>query len=181
MTCASTMAWEVWQGRTWWVWEAMGPEAKMLSMAVARGGAVAGGEVGGRGGGDEAVFGRQRAEGAECGGKGAAVEVAEEDAQVGPQEAGRVSSRTSQLCLRALGNMGPRTALPDGAAEGVVRPWCRGERRGEVPGGGRLADAYARSGVTVARAGWPMGGGGVECGGGGVPGLAVVTSALDRQ
>ena len=36
MRCAITMAWEVWQGRTWWVWEAMGPEAKMLSMAVAR-------------------------------------------------------------------------------------------------------------------------------------------------
>ena len=31
------MAWEVWHGRTWWVWEVMGPKAKMWSMAVARG------------------------------------------------------------------------------------------------------------------------------------------------
>ena len=42
-----------------------------------------------------------------------------------------MSGRASQLCLWALGNMGPRTALLDGAAEGVVRPWCRGERPGE--------------------------------------------------
>ena len=45
--------------------------------------------------------------------------------------AGRVSGRASQLCLRALGNMAPRTALPDVGAEGAVRPWCRGERRAE--------------------------------------------------
>ena len=37
VTCASTMAWEVWQGRTLWVWEAMGPEVKMWSIAVERG------------------------------------------------------------------------------------------------------------------------------------------------
>ena len=53
----------------------------------------------------------------------------------GAQEAGRVSGRASQLCLQALGNMAPRTALPDVGAEGVVRPWCRGERRGEERGG----------------------------------------------
>ena len=45
-----------------------------------------------------------------------------------------MSGRASQLCLRALGNMAPRTALPDEGAEGVVRPWCRGERRGEERG-----------------------------------------------
>ena len=53
----------------------------------------------------------------------------------GALEAGGVSGRASQLCLRALGNMAPRTALPDEGAEGVVRPWCRGERRGEERGG----------------------------------------------
>ena len=53
----------------------------------------------------------------------------------GALEAGSVSGRASQLCLRALGNMAPRTALPDEGAEGVVRPWCRGERRGEERGG----------------------------------------------
>ena len=53
----------------------------------------------------------------------------------GAQEAGRVSGRASQLCVRALGNMAPRTALPDVGAEGVVRPWCLGERRGEERGG----------------------------------------------
>ena len=53
----------------------------------------------------------------------------------GAQELGRVSSRASQWCLRALGNMVPRTALPDVGAEGVVRPWCRGERQGEERGG----------------------------------------------
>ena len=101
----------------------------------------------------------------------------------GAQEAGRVSGRASLLCLRALGNMGPRTALTGGAAEGIVRPWCRGELRGEVRGGGGglLAAAFGRVGVTVVRGGWPMGGGSVECGGRGVPGLAVVTSALDRE
>ena len=46
-----------------------------------------------------------------------------------------MSGRASQLYLRALGNMAPRTALPDEGAEGVVRPWCRGERRGEERGG----------------------------------------------
>ena len=50
-------------------------------------------------------------------------------------EAGRVSGRASQLCLRALGNMAPRTALPYVGAEGAVRPWCLGERRGEERGG----------------------------------------------
>ena len=39
------------------MWEAMGPVAKMWSMAVERGGAVAGGEVGGSGWGDQAVPG----------------------------------------------------------------------------------------------------------------------------
>ena len=53
----------------------------------------------------------------------------------GALEAGRVSGRASQLCLRALGNMAPWTALPDEGAEGAVRPWCRGERRGEERGG----------------------------------------------
>ena len=53
----------------------------------------------------------------------------------GALEAGSVSGRASQLCLRALGNMAPRTALPEKGAEGVVRPWCRGERRGEERGG----------------------------------------------
>ena len=53
----------------------------------------------------------------------------------GALEAGRVSGRASQLCLRALGNMAPRTALPGVGAEGVVRPWCLGERRGEERGG----------------------------------------------
>ena len=52
----------------------------------------------------------------------------------GALEAGRVSRRASQLCLRALGNMAPGTALPDEGAEGAVRPWCRGERRGEERG-----------------------------------------------
>ena len=52
----------------------------------------------------------------------------------GALEAGRVSGSASQLCLRALGNMAPRTALPDVGAEGAVRPWCRGERRGEERG-----------------------------------------------
>ena len=42
--------------------------------------------------------------------------------------------RASQLCLRALGNMALRTALPDVGAQGAVRPWCRGERRGEERG-----------------------------------------------
>ena len=50
----------------------------------------------------------------------------------GAQEAGRVSDRTRQLCRRAVGNMGPWTALPQEVLEGVVRPWWRGERRGEV-------------------------------------------------
>ena len=50
-------------------------------------------------------------------------------------EAGRVSGRASQLCLRALKNMAPRTALTDVGAEGAVRPWCRGECRGEERGG----------------------------------------------
>ena len=54
------------------------------------GGAGAAGEVGGCGRGDEAVPGREGAEGAQCGGKAGArgacaVEVAEEDAQVGAQ------------------------------------------------------------------------------------------------
>ena len=53
----------------------------------------------------------------------------------GALEAGRASGSASQLCLRALGNMEPRTALPDVGAEGAVRPWCRGERRGEERGG----------------------------------------------
>ena len=54
------------------MWEAMGPVAKMWSMVVVRGGAMAGGEVGGSGGWDEAVPGRERAEGSECGGEGGA-------------------------------------------------------------------------------------------------------------
>ena len=37
VTCARTMAWDVWHGRTRWECEAMGPAAKMWSMAVARG------------------------------------------------------------------------------------------------------------------------------------------------
>ena len=45
-----------------------------------------------------------------------------------------MSGGASQLWLRALGNMAPRTALPDVGAEGAVRPWCRGERRGEERG-----------------------------------------------
>ena len=53
----------------------------------------------------------------------------------GVLEAGGVSGKASQLCLRALGNMAPRTALPDVGAEGAVRPWCLGERRGEERGG----------------------------------------------
>ena len=53
----------------------------------------------------------------------------------GALEAGSVSGRASQLYVRALGNMAPRTALRDEGAEGVVRPWCRGERRGEERGG----------------------------------------------
>ena len=53
----------------------------------------------------------------------------------GALEAGRVSGRASQLCLRALGNMAPRTALLDVGAEGAGRPLCRGERRGEERGG----------------------------------------------
>ena len=53
----------------------------------------------------------------------------------GAQEAGRLSGRARQLCLRALGNMASRNALPDVGAEGVVRPWCRGERPGEEQGG----------------------------------------------
>ena len=53
----------------------------------------------------------------------------------GALEAGRVSGRASQLCLRALENMAPRTALPDVGAEGAVRPWCRRERQGEERGG----------------------------------------------
>ena len=53
------------------------------------GGAVTGGEVGGGGGRNEAVPGKERAEGTESGVKACArgaraVEVAEEDAQVGP-------------------------------------------------------------------------------------------------
>ena len=99
----------------------------------------------------------------------------------GAQELGRVSGRASQLCLRASGNMAPRTALPDVGAEGVVRPWCRGERQGEQRGGGLLAAAFGRAGVRVAWDGRPVGGGVVECGGGGVPGLPVVTPALDRE
>ena len=53
----------------------------------------------------------------------------------GAHEAGRVSGRTSHLCRRALENIGPRTALPEKVLEGVLRPWWRGERRGEVRGG----------------------------------------------
>ena len=52
----------------------------------------------------------------------------------GALDTGRVSGRASQLCLRALGNMAPRTALPDEGAKGAVRPWCRGERGGEERG-----------------------------------------------
>ena len=53
----------------------------------------------------------------------------------GAHEAGRVSGRASRLCLRALGNTASQTALLDMGAEGVVRPWCLGERRGEERGG----------------------------------------------
>ena len=42
--------------------------------------------------------------------------------RLGALEAGRVSGRASQLCLRATGNMAPRTALPYVGAEGAVRP-----------------------------------------------------------
>ena len=53
-----------------------------------------------------------------------------------------MSGSASQLCLRALGNMGPRIDLPDGMAEDVVRPWCRSERPGRCGGGpGMLAAA----------------------------------------
>ena len=52
----------------------------------------------------------------------------------GALEAGRLSGRASQLCLRAVGTMAPRTALPDVGAKGAVRPWCLGERRGEKRG-----------------------------------------------
>ena len=44
-----------------------------------------------------------------------------------------------------------------------------------------LAAALGRAGVRVAWDGRLVGGGGVECGGGGVPGLPVVTPALDCE
>ena len=53
----------------------------------------------------------------------------------GALEAGKVSGGASQLCLRELWKMAPRTALRDVGAEGAVRPWCLGERRGEERGG----------------------------------------------
>ena len=65
---------------------------------------------------------------ASCGrGKSEARKVAQ--ARVGRSgalEAGRVSGRASQLCLRGLGNMAPRTALPDVVGRGrcaAMVPW----------------------------------------------------------
>ena len=102
--------------------------------------------------------------------------------EVGGARGGEVSGRASRLCLRALGNMGPGTALPDGAADGGVRPWCRGERPGVARGvGGLMAAAFGGAGVRVARGGWQMGGGVVECGSRSVPGLAIIALALDCE
>ena len=50
-------------------------------------------------------------------------------------EAGRMLGRTSPLCGWALGNIGPRTALPLEVAQGIVQLWWRGDPRGEAPGG----------------------------------------------
>ena len=61
VTPASTMACEVWQGKTWWVPGGDGTGGEDVVDGGGPGGAVAGGEVPGSGSGDQAVPGRERA------------------------------------------------------------------------------------------------------------------------
>ena len=99
----------------------------------------------------------------------------------GAHEAARVSGGTSQLCRRALRNIGPRTALPEGVLEGVVRPWWRSERRGEVRGGDWWRLFLGGRGIGVAGCGGTLGGGGVERRDGRVLRKVVVPLALNGE